>query len=362
MAPLANGPGGRNGHQLRIRGLLMTTRVPVSLCLLFAAFWASAGEIRLNPTHPEVYQVMPGDTLWDIAGRFLENPWEWPAVWHDNPQVINPHLIYPGDILRLDQVNGRPRIHVAQPSEVRLSPRIRVDASAPAIPTIRMSVVRPFLSTPRVLTEEEKSSAPDIVAVAEGRIVAGEGDLIYVRSIRTALPERYTVFRPGQPYRDPETGELIGYEGLYVADAQLQSPGDPATLQLLHGEREAWIGDRVLPMRPETAGLYVQPHITSRPVRGHIINVLEGVYQIGQYNVVALDRGAKHGIEIGHVFDIVQKGVEIRELYGSFGSKVFSPELHAGSLMVFRVFDRISYGLVLNAERAIHVLDIIQTP
>lgn len=340
----------------------MTIRATTALLLLFAALWAAAGEVRLHPRHPDTYRVMPGDTLWEIAGRFLANPWEWPIVWRRNPNIVNPDLIYPGDVLELDRRGGQSMIRVARPSEIRLSPGIRIDPTPPAVPTIRMSTIRPFLSTPRVLTEQQKSSSPEIVGLAEGRILGGEGDLIFVRAIRGTTPDRYSVFRPGEPYRDAESGDLLGYEGLYVADAQLRSPGDPATLQLLRGEREASIGDRVLPIRPEPAGLYVQPHATSRPVRGHIIGVLEGVYQIGQYNVVALDRGTRDGIEVGHVFDIVQKGVEIHQLYGGFGRPVFSPEQHAGTLMVFRVFERISYGLVLNATRAIHVLDIIQTP
>ncbi len=332
------------------------------LLLSVAALRTAAAEVRLNSSTPERYEVIPGDTLWEIAGRFLVNPWEWPAVWRRNPHVINPDLIYPGDVLQLDRAGGQAMVRVSQPSETRLSPRIRIDPTPPAIPTIRMAAIRPFLSTPSVLTEEERSTTPDVIGLDEGRILGGENDLIYVRSIRTAVPDSYTVFRAGQPYTDADTGELLGYEGLYVADAQLRSTGEPATLQLLRSEREVRIGDRVLPMRPEPTGLYVQPHVTSRRMRGHIISVLEGVNEIGQYNIVALDRGSRDGIEVGHVFDIRQQGKEIREIYSSFGGKVFSPEQPAGSLMVFRVFKRVSYALVLQAARAIHVLDIIQTP
>lgn len=340
----------------------MTIRRLAVLLIGFAAACCGAQEIRLNPSHPDRYRVAPGDTLWEIAGRFLANPWDWPAVWQRNPQIANPDLIYPGDLLELDDGGGRPRIRVAEPSEIRLSPRIRIEPTAPAVPTLRMAALRPFLSTPRVLTERERATSPEIVGLAEGRVLGGEGDLIYVRTILTPMPDSYTVVRPGQPYRDGDTGELLGYEGLYVADAQLRSAGDPATLQLRRGEREAWVGDRLLPAVPEQSGLYVQPHVTERPLQGHIVGVLEGVYQIGQYHLVAIDRGGRDGIEAGHVFDIVQKGTEIREIYSGFGSKVFSPELKAGSLMVFRVFDRVSYALVLHATRAVHVLDIIQSP
>lgn len=340
----------------------MKARWLVLLLLWGAVSGGVAGEVRLSSSAPDRYEVMPGDTLWDIAGRFLANPWEWPMVWRRNPNVVNPDLIYPGDVLQLDRGAGSTTIRVAQSSDIRLSPRIRTDPTPPAIPTIRMAAIRPFLSTPRVLTDEEKSSSPDIIGLDEGRILGGEGDLIYVRSIKSSIPQSYTVFRAGQPYKDADTAELLGYEGLFVADAQLRLPGEPATLQLLRSEREAWLGDRVLPMRPEPTGLYVQPHVTPRRVRGHIISVLEGVNEIGQYNIVALDRGERDGIEVGHVFEIRQKGKELREPYSNFGQRVFSPEQPAGSLLVFRVFSRVSYALVLHATRAVHVLDIIQTP
>jgi len=340
----------------------MTFRWLAALPVLLVAAGISAEEASLNPSHPSKYTVVQGDTLWDIAARFLRNPWEWPTVWQRNPQIQNPDLIYPGDVLELSRYGGETKIRIAEPSEIRLSPRARVEPTRAAIPTIRMDAIRPFLSQPRVLSERERDAAPYIAGLADGRILGGEGDLVYVRAIPAATSRSFTLFRPGQVYKDGETGEILGYEALYVADAELQSPGDPATLVLLRNEREASVGDRVLPLQWEKTGFFVHPHVTPRPVRGHIISVLDGVSQIGQYEVVAVDRGARDGIEIGHVFDIFQKGTEIRDLYGRLGSQVVSPEQRAGSLMVFRVFHRVSYALVLEATRTVHVLDVIQTP
>lgn len=338
------------------------TLTSAAIVLLLVAGTSDAAQVRLAPRHPEQYQVMPGDTLWDIAARFLESPWEWPLVWRRNPQIVNPDLIYPGDVLQLDQAGGRASIGVARPSEVRLSPQIRIDPTAPAIPTIRTAAIRPFLTKPLVLTEADRSSAPHVVGIQEGRIVGGEGDQGFVRSISTRTPGVYSVVRPGQAYADGDTGEPLGYEGLYVGDARLEAAGDPAIIRLLHTERETSIGDLLVPVQPEVTGLYVHPRPPPRAVQGHIIGVLEGVYEIGQYHIVTLDRGARHGLQTGHVLAIYRKGDPIHELYDTFGSRVSAPEQRGGALMVFRVFDRVSFALVLQARLAIRLGDSIRSP
>ncbi|MFO1418605.1 MAG: LysM domain-containing protein [Methylotetracoccus sp.] len=354
----------------------MTWRILLAALLVVAAAGEATERVPLNPAHPTRYTVAPGDTLWEIAGKFLTNPWQWRTVWRRNPQVRNPDLIYPGDVLELSESGGQPQVYVAEPSEVRLSPRVRVEPLEAAIPTVRMEAIRPFLTKPRVLTEDQNDDAPYIIGLAERRIVGGAGDLIYVRNLPAGPQRTFTVYRgrqgyqtyeshgykPYQAYRDGETEEILGYEGLYVADAELVAPGDPATLRLLHNEREAVINDRVLAAQWDRTGLYVFPHTSPKPIRGHIISVLEGVSQIGQYAVVALDRGTRDGIDVGHIFDVFQSGYPIYDMQGTFGSKITSPERLAGSLMVFRVFERVSYALVLEADHAIHVLDFVQTP
>ena len=343
-------------------GLISFARPTAAALLLLCSATATTGEVRLAPRHPDQYQVMPGDTLWDISGRFLESPWEWPLVWRHNPQIVNPDLIYPGDVLQLDRTAGHLSIGVSRPSEVRLSPQIRIDPTPPAIPTIRVALIRPFLTKPLLLTDKDRSSAPHVVGLEEGRIVGGEGNLAFVRSITSRNPDVYSVVRPGEAYADGDTGEPLGYEGLYVGDARLQAIGDPATIELLRTEREASIGDLLMPVQPEVGGLYVHPRPPRTQVMGHIVGVSEGVYEIGQYNIVTLDRGVRDGLQVGHVMAIYQKGDSIHELYDTFGSRVTAPEQRGGELLVFRVFDRVSFALVLRARRAIHIGDLIRNP
>jgi hypothetical protein len=327
-----------------------------------AGVCTSAQSVELLASAPMQYRVAEGDTVWDVASRFLVHPWEWPELWRRNPALADPDLIYPGDVLELTRFNGEPELRIVAASEVRLQPQVRVTAPRRAIPTILIETIRPFLSTPRPVSEDEKDAGPFIVALPDRRIAGGAQDRIYVRGLPPGPVRDFSVFRVGQPLTDGETGETLGYEGIFVADAALVAPGDPATLVMLRNQREAVIGDRILARNAGETGLYVHPHAIKRPLRGHIIGVLDGVSQIGQYQVVTLDRGVRNGIESGHVFEIVQRGIELRDPYAGFGTRVFAPEQSAGALLVFRVFERVSYALILRASRPVHVLDIIQPP
>jgi hypothetical protein len=349
------------------------------LCLwlwLCGAF-AQADNIELNPAHPDRYTVVKGDTLWDIAGKFLSRPWQWSEIWHNNPAIHNPDLIYPGDVLVLSYVDGKPRIQVETPSEPspgpqaqsdtlsepRLSPRVRSTPIEQVIPVIPMKAIRQFLSRPRVVGVDELKSAPYVVAFAGEHIVGGAGNRIHVRAIEHGTPDAYTVFRQGAPYKDAETGEILGYEAIYIGDSHLEQTGDPATLFLDHTELETRIGDRLLPVEQEQFRLAFQPHAPKIRLRGHIIGVLKGVSQIGQYSIVALDKGTADGIETGHVMEILQQGRAVRDIVSTMsGETVVMPDQKAGLLMVFRPYERISYALVMQATRALHVLDVVQTP
>jgi hypothetical protein len=341
----------------------MTFRIFITIGLSFVVGTASADHVQLNPDHPDHYTVVRGDTLWDISGRFLSKPWQWPEIWHNNPQIQNPHLIYPGDVIALSYVNGEPRLQVETPSDVRLSPEVRVSPIDRAIPVIPMGAIRQFLSRPRVVSDRELREAPYIVDFVDEHIVGGNGDRIYVRAIEEGTTQAFTVFRPGAPYREPVTGDILGYEAIYVADSQLERAGDPATLLLTRGEREAIIGDRLLPVEQEKIQLHFEPHAPNRPIEAHIIGVLDGVSQIGQYQVVVIDKGIADGIETGHVLDIYQSGRPIRDIVSQRpGETVVSPPEHAGTLMIFRPFERVSYALIMKATRAIHVLDLAANP
>jgi hypothetical protein len=341
----------------------MTLRTLIGIALTVAVSAVSADHIQLNPTHPDRYTVVQGDTLWDISGKFLSKPWQWPEIWQNNPQIRNPHLIYPGDVIALSYVNGEPRLQIETPSEVRLSPEVRVSPIARAVPLIPMNAIRQFLSRPRVVGKHELQEAPYIVDFAGEHIVGGIGDRIYVRAVEDDTNPAFTIFRQGQAYKDPISGDILGYEALYVADSQLERTGDPATLLLTRAEREVIIGDRLMPVEQEKIELYFKPRAPAQNIETHIISVLDGVSQIGQYQVVVIDKGTADGIETGHVLAIYQSGRPIRDIVSQrSGDTVVLPDEHAGLLMIFRPFERVSYALVMNAIRAIHVLDIAKTP
>lgn len=325
---------------------------------------SAAEPVELNPAHPERYTVVKGDTLWDIAGRFLREPWLWPEVWHVNPQIRNPHLIYPGDTISLTYRDGRPLLSLERGTrDVKLSPTVRSTPLDTAIPAIPIDAIRQFLTNPYVVDAGELDQAPYIVAHAGEHIIGGAGNRVYVRAIPNEDQQRFDVVRPGGPYRDADTGEVLGYEALYIGDAALESPGDPATLELVRAEQETLEGDRLIPSVADKPLTTFYPKAPDRPVEGSIIAVLGGVTQIGQYQVVVLDRGGADGLEPGDVMAIDTLGETISDdVSPKRWDKVKLPNEEAGHLMVFRTFPRVSFALVMDASRAIHVTDRVRNP
>ncbi|MBN1241042.1 MAG: LysM peptidoglycan-binding domain-containing protein [Gammaproteobacteria bacterium] len=320
----------------------------------------------LNPRHPERYVVQRGDTLWDIAAMFLRDPWYWPEIWQINPQVENPHLIYPGDILSLTYVDGRPVLQVergASGDVERLSPRVRSEPLEEAIPTIPFESIRAFLSRPAVLDPDQLETLPYVLAHEDGMIGSAGRD-VYVRGTDAAVGEVYNVVHAGDELVDPDDGTLIGYEGIYVGQGQLRRAGDPATLRLTQTTREAIVGDYLL----EEEGIVpidFVPRAPEQDVDGRIIAVLDGLDLIGQYQIIVINRGAQHGLEPGHVLRIFRPGDTVRDTVGgggAFGEKVRLPDESAGIMMTFRTFDRISYALVMEATKEIRVLDPVRNP
>lgn len=355
----------------------MITRILCGLLLCAAASLpAQAGVPELNPGHPERYAVVKGDTLWDISARFLKDPWRWPDIWKANPQVKNPHLIYPGDVLVLVIVNGVPELRLEREGEarntIRLSPQVRSSEIARAIPTIPLDVIQPFLTRPRVVTSEEMQAAPYIVQSADEHLIAATGNRVYVRGIKESeAAEHYSVLRLGQAYRDPDASaeakkkkqDVLGYEAIYVADAVLQQSGDPATFVLAGSRQEARNGDRLLPASVQEQEASFQPRAPGGDVRGRIISVIEGVSQVGQYQVVVLNLGAQQGMEAGHVLAAYQAGHEVRDLVSPDPKDTVKlPDEHAALLMVFRPFERVSYALVMKATRPLRVGDRVRSP
>jgi hypothetical protein len=349
----------------------------IFLGLIFSCSVAIADQVALNPDHPDRYVVVKGDTLWDIAGKFLSEPWRWPDVWQVNPQIKNPHLIYPGDTLVLSFVDGKPQITVAgrgtpmapnktddlKGSVVKLSPKIRSTAISKAIPAIPIDAIQQFLTRPYVTTEKELSEAPYIVQFADEHIIGGPRFRAYVRSIKGKTSKKFDIVRPGNPYRDATTGEVLGHEALFIASAILQRTGDPATVLLESSELEALKGDRLLPAVESKPLSTFFPRPPTRKIHGSIISVLNGVNEIGQYHVVVIDRGQADGVEVGTVLAIDQKGELIRDTVTEKSTDTVQlPDERAGTLMVFRTFPRVSFALVMYATKAIHVNDRVRNP
>jgi len=343
--------------------------MPMSIKKLFATVCAAliagsifAADVVLNPNHPDRYVVVKGDTLWDISAKFLRDPWYWPEIWYVNPQVANPHLIYPGDVLTLVYIDGKPQLRLDQGTD-KLSPRIRVESLEQAIPTIPIDAIKQFLTKPLLVSQDELNRAPYVVASADEHVVTGAGDRVYARGIDGEDIGLFDIYEPGGALIDPDTKEVLGYEAIYVGEGAVKRFGDPATLLLTETTREARIGDRLWPTSQEKPMTHFLPHPAPPGTEGRIISVLSGVREIGQFNVVAINRGSADGMEIGHVMKIFQTGETIRDNVGSKRAELVKlPDEEAGMLMVFRTFDRVSYCLVMKATRAMHLLDIVRTP
>lgn len=344
--------------------LKLSRKLVFMTALLALAGIGQAADDLLNKDHPSRYVVKKGDTLWDIAELFLRDAWRWPDIWYVNPQVSNPHLIYPGDELELFYLNGKPQLRVVPgPRVVKLSPQVRATPWDDTIPTVPVDAIAPFLSRPYVVGEKELDSAPYVVDFADEHIVGGAGLSAYVRSIEQADKHKFDLVRPGDAYKDAETGEILGYEALFVGSSQLKRVGDPATVFINAVEREVLIGDRLLPVSEQRAMLDFHPKAPEQAVNGAIIDVLDGVTQIGQYNVVVLDRGAADGLSPGSVLQVDQRGATVLDqVTPDRRDKVTLPDEKAGLLMVFRTFDRVSFALVMHATRAIHLLDKVHNP
>ena len=336
----------------------------------------AADATMINPNAPKSYTVKRGDTLWGIASTFLRDPWLWPEVWYINPQVANPHLIYPGDTLALAfGRDGKPIIRLEQGGAARLDPRLRSSPLDGAIPTIPYSAISAFLSRPSVLTNEQIREAPHVVAFRDEHVVAGTGHEVYIADLKATPNSRFSVVHVGDELRDPDDNKVVGYQGIYTATALVSQPGSPTKALLIDTSRETVQGDKVL-----AADLDVPLNFMLRAprndVHGRIISVIDGTQAIGQYQIVVINRGKRHGIDAGHVLAVDQAGKVVRDVYGkqsglahylggvgtSFAPKVKLPDERAGTLLIFKSFDRISYGLVVGAANIIHVQDVVHNP
>jgi hypothetical protein len=308
---------------------------------------------------PDRHVVKPGDTLWGIAGLFLKEPWRWPEVWRMNrEQIRNPHLIYPGQIVYLEDFNGSPRLRVGQP--VKLSPKTYEDAVPEPIASIPHKAIEPFLTKPIAVEASFNDTAPRIVGTQDGRVYLSAGDVAYVTGV-TDNQSQWHVYRPAAPIRDPETKAVLGFEAEYLGDARLTEEGDPATFEVEKAQFEMGKGDRLIPAPPAELVAYV-PRAPEKDIEGSVARIVGGVASAGRHNVVLLNRGANDGVEVGHVFAAFVAGKKVTERRNQQINSFQMPDERTGVVFVFRVFDTISYALVMDAKRPITVGDRIRKP
>ncbi|MGJ8668914.1 MAG: LysM peptidoglycan-binding domain-containing protein [Oceanococcus sp.] len=322
----------------------------------------------LNPDVPLEYVVKSGDTLWDIAEYYLRDPWLWPELWNANPQVANPHLIFPGEILYLVWVDGKPRLQRERPLQQastlkRMSPQVRRSSLEAAIPTIPLDEILAFLNGPRVIDKDSYEIAPHIIAFEDDRLLGSDEAAAYVRGGDEANGFAYSVIRIGQKYRDPDDGDILGYEAIPVALATVEEFGEISSAQLSESNREVRILDRLFPTGYSEFRADFFPSAPGQEIEGRIIAVFNGVSQIGQYQIVTLNRGTSHGVQPGHVLQVKQAGKKVKDPKAwALSPRVRLPDMDAGHLMVFKTFERLSYGLIMRATRPIHVQDKVVNP
>lgn len=329
----------------------------------------------LNPSAPKSYVVQKGDTLWGLANMFLKDPWLWPEIWYVNPEVSNPHRIYPGDTLRLAKGgpgSGGTGVELQLQhtgSGTRLEPLLRSTPLEAPIASIPYSTIAAFLSRPGVLTKSQAENSPYVLALRDRHLIAGTGNEIYVNHLTAAAGERFTVLHVGDKLKDMDGHGSLGYLAMYVGTAQVVRAGEPAKAQIIESAREIIAGDVLL---PETAGSVADftPHSPSTNIQGHIIAIVNGVLVAGQFQTVALDRGSQDGLEPGHVLRVNERPQTVKDhcarITGDPTCTRFRdtklPVEQVGTLLVYRVYERVSYALIASNSIPLSVGDRVVTP
>lgn len=324
--------------------------------------------VHLNSNVPMTYIVQKGDTLWDISGIYLKEPWRWPMLWDSNPQIDNPHLIYPGDVLELSWQAGRPRLRLVSRGDVKLSPSLRSEALDAAIPPIPRDEIDPFLRANRVLEPGDFEKLPYLIAGDAQRLLSSLGDKVYGRGPIDAVDRTYGVARKGSPIVDPVSGEMLGVNIGDIGNASLLASVDAEFLdaevkefEVTRITEEVRIGDRLIPVEEGILDAYFQPKSPDADIKdGFMVAVDGGVTQIGQMDIVTINRGKREGLGVGDVLAIYQTGEVVIDPIA--GDAVSLPDARAGVLMIFAAYEKASYGLVLSASRPLSVGDKVKNP
>jgi hypothetical protein len=342
--------------------------------LVLAQDTQSTEPLALVENPPSRYVVVKGDTLWDISARFLRDPWRWPDIWGLNrDQIKNPHWIYPGDVLVLDFSGKTPRLRFESDTGwtlvmQRLSPQIRTSPiDGTPIPAIDEGLVKSFMSNTLILDNKDQlEDAPIIVSGSEGRVILGPGDVVFVDGLKNSqVKESFLTVRPGRTFRDPDTDEILGYEAVYLGQSKVLQTDKISTLKITSARREINPGDRLMLPKPDDQVPYM-PHPPSKKINGKVVASATpdaGVTEIGPLTVVVLNRGRRDGIEIGNVLQLERSGEQVHVPGSSDpNAMVTLPNERYGVVFVFKVYERMSYALVMNTQRSVKVNDFVVTP
>lgn len=343
----------------------------ISLICLLLPLLAQADVVQIREDAPDRHVVVKGDTLWDISATFFKDPWKWPQIWALNKEEIkDPHWIYPGNVVYLDRNTGT--LSTTPPGTTienaasgsnaeRFAPKVRVvGQNSEAIPTIPLNLIASFLSRPLVIENEELESAPILVGTYEHRTLLSVNDVAYVQNLPTDKGNNWQVYRPSVTFEDPDTGDELGREVIYLGDASVEKFGDPSTLRISKAVLEINKGDYFAQAASGYSTNFI-PHSPASKIDSKIISIFGGMQHGGQRAVITLNKGQRDGIEVGHVLGLYQKG-EILKTKGWFTPNVELPDYRYGLVMVFRVFNKVSYALVMDASLPVQRLDRASTP
>lgn len=327
--------------------------------LAFAGQTLETPQIRSDA--PDQYIVVKGDTLWDISGKFFKDPWRWPYIWGMNKGAIkDPHWIYPGQTIAFDRAHGTLSINGTPGTAniVKLSPEVRSEESIQdAITSIPAGDIEPFLSRPLVVADELLASGPTLIGLQEERVIVGPGDMVYAKGLTEDLGKKWQVYRPGQTFIDPVTKEVLGHEAIYLGSVNVTKFADVSTVIVTDAKQEINVGDRLVAATAATAPNYL-PRAPDSQINATVISIYGGVSQGGKNSVITLNKGARDGLENGHVLALFSKGRVIKE----DGKTLALPDIRYGLVFIFRVFDKVSYGLVMQADQPLQLLDKAATP